>query len=194
MIDIHTDTYYTGTFVNVFFPWFLCASVHLCEWHLPVDLLLCPIVVENYILWMDCGYCGYYMAGDCNDELLTGNIDVGRNMPIELALFGVWTIHFWSHYHRLLTSDCRRKNELRPSSNWEKKRRNKIWIRPRHFSVDFNFYIAAQQFFFSFSFLSFDLVLSSLLDTEKCRGWGGQRMKDESTILLIVSLLRLCCG
>ena len=27
--------------------------------------------------------------GDCNDELLTGNIDVGRNMPIELALFGV---------------------------------------------------------------------------------------------------------
>ena len=69
-------------------------------------------------------------------------------LSIKLALFGVWTIHFWSHYHRL-TSDCRR-NELRPSSNWEKKRRNKIWIRPRHFSVDFNFYIAAQQFFFSF--------------------------------------------
>ena len=40
--------------------------------------------------------------GDCNDELLTGNIDVGRNMPIELALFGVWTIHFWSHYHHWL--------------------------------------------------------------------------------------------
>ena len=35
--------------------------------------------------WMDCGYCGYWH----NDELLTGNIDVGRNMPIELALFGV---------------------------------------------------------------------------------------------------------
>ena len=41
-------------------------------------------IVDGY-----CGYCGYYMAGDCNDELLTGNIDVGRNMPIELALFGV---------------------------------------------------------------------------------------------------------
>jgi len=42
------------------------------------------IVDGLWILWIL-----YGMAGDCNDELLTGNIDVGRNMPIELALFGV---------------------------------------------------------------------------------------------------------
>ena len=44
-------------------------------------------------------YCGWIVDivdiiwhGDCNDELLTGNVHVGRKHAIEMALFRVWTI------------------------------------------------------------------------------------------------------
>ena len=170
------------------------------SWSLGFCVRLCICASDSFLSIYCCArssskiYCGWIVDivdiiwhGDCNDELLTGNIDVGRNMPIELALFGVWTINFWSHYHRL-TSDCRR-NEL-PSSNWEKKRRNKIWIRPRHFSVDFNFYIAAQSnssFLFIFFLSTWFFLLCWVFFFVGYR--EVPRMRRTESTILIVSLL-----
>ena len=62
-------------------------------------VLKLPILGSVFLPWYLC----FYPAGNddgvcyyCNDELLTGNLHVGRKHAIEMALFRVRTIQFFS--------------------------------------------------------------------------------------------------